>query len=157
MNPGVLILLLAIGWAATTGNFTVPNLLFGALVGGLCLFLIRGRIGGTRFWHRTIRVLALALLFLKELVQSAIRVAFLVLRPRLDLRPALIAFPLTVTRDVEITLLANLVTLTPGTLSVDVSPDRRFLLIHVIDVANREALIRSIREGLEARVREACR
>jgi multicomponent Na+:H+ antiporter subunit E len=77
--------------------------------------------------------------------------------PRLKLKPMLVAFPLTATSDVEITLLANLVTLTPGTLSVDVSADRRFLLIHAIDVGDREALIRSIRDGLEAKVMEACR
>lgn len=157
MNPAVLTLLLALGWATATGSFTVPNLLFGALVGGFCLYLIRGQIGGRRFWSRARRVIALALLFLKELMLSALRVAALVLRPRLDLRPALVAFPLTVTSDVEITLLANLITLTPGTLSVDVSADRKRLLIHAIDVADREALIRSIQEGLEAKVMEACR
>lgn len=157
MNPGVLTMLLAIGWAAATGSFTVANLLLGALIGGVCLFLIRGRIGGTRFWRRALRVMSLAWLFVVELITSAVRVGLLVLRPRLDLRPALIAFPLTVTRDVEITLLANLVTLTPGTLSVDVSADRKFLLIHAIDVTDREALIRSIREGLEKKVMEACR
>jgi multicomponent Na+:H+ antiporter subunit E len=157
MNPAVLTLLLALGWAAATGSFTVPNLLFGALVGGFCLYLIRGQIGGRRFWSRARRMIALGLLFLKELILSALRVAALVLRPQLDLRPALVAFPLTVTSDVEITLLANLITLTPGTLSVDVSADRKRLLIHAIDVADREALIRSIQEGLEAKVMEACR
>ena len=157
MNPAFFTLLLAFGWAAATGSFTLPNLLFGALVGGFCLFLVRGQVGGRRFWRRAIRVAALALLFVQELILSALRVAALVLRPRLDLRPALIAFPLTATRDVEITLLANLITLTPGTLSVDVSADRRHLMIHAIDVADREALVRSIREGLEAKVLEACR
>lgn len=157
MNPGVLTLLLALGWASATGNFTVANLLFGALIGGVCLFLIRGQTGGARFWRRALRVMSLALLFVQELITSAVRVGLLVLRPRLDLRPALIAFPLTATRDVEITLLANLVTLTPGTLSVDVSGDRKFLLIHAIDVTDREELIRSISEGLEKKVMEACR
>lgn len=157
MNPGILTLLLAIGWAAATGNFAFANLLFGALIGGVCLFLIRGQIGGRRFWHRALRVMSLAWLFVLELITSAVRVGLLVLRPRLDLHPALIAFPLTATRDVEITLLANLVTLTPGTLSVDVSADRKFLLIHAIDVSDREALILSIREGLEKKVMEACR
>ncbi len=157
MNPGVLTLLLALGWGAATGSFTVANLLFGALLGGACLFLIRGRIGGVRFLRRALRVISLAALFVQELITSAVRVGLLVLRPRLKLRPALIAFPLTATRDVEITLLANLVTLTPGTLSVDVSADRKFLLIHAIDVTDREALIRSIREGLEKKVMEACR
>lgn len=157
MTPAVLTLLLALGWAAATGSFTLPNLLFGALVGGGCLYLVRGQIGGRRFWRRLVRIAALALLFARELMLSAVRVAALVIRPRLDLRPALVAFPLTVTSDVEITLLANLITLTPGTLSVDVSPDRRHLLIHAIDVRDREGLIRSIREGLEAKVMEACR
>ena len=157
MTPAILTLLLALGWAAATGNFSLLNLLFGALVGGFCLYLIRGQIGGRRFWRRAVRVVALALLFIQELILSALRVAALVLRPRLDLKPALVAFPLTATSDVEITLLANLITLTPGTLSVDVSQDRRHLLIHAIDVSDREALIRGIREGLEARVMEACR
>jgi multicomponent Na+:H+ antiporter subunit E len=157
MTPALLTLLLALGWAAATGNFSLLNLLFGALVGGCCLYLIRGQIGGRRFWRRAVRVVALALLFVQELILSALRVAALVLRPRLDLRPALVAFPLTATSDVEITLLANLITLTPGTLSVDVSKDRKHLLIHAIDVRDREALIRGIREGLEAKVMEACR
>jgi multicomponent Na+:H+ antiporter subunit E len=157
MNPALLTLLLALGWAAATGNFSLLNLLFGALVGGFCLYLIRGQIGGRRFWRRAVRIAALALLFIQELILSALRVAALVLRPRLDLRPALVAFPLTATNDVEITLLANLITLTPGTLSVDVSKDRKHLLIHAIDVRDREELIRGIREGLEARVMEACR
>jgi multicomponent Na+:H+ antiporter subunit E len=148
---------LAVGWAAATGSFTLPNVLFGALIGGFGLFLIRGQIGGTRFWHRSLRVASLALLFLHELVLSALRVGLMVLRPKLEVRPAFIAFPLTVTRDVEITLLANLVTLTPGTLSVDVSADRKFLLIHAIDVTDREEVIRSIRDGLEKKVMEACR
>ena len=103
------------------------------------------------------RWLSLILLFIKELVLSALRVAWLVVQPRLKLQPAIIAYPLTVTSDAQITLLANLITLTPGTLSVDVSADRKFLLIHAIDVTDREALIRSIREGLEAKVMGACR
>lgn len=44
MNPGVLTLVLAIGWAAATDGFTLPNVLFGALIGGFSLFLIRGSI-----------------------------------------------------------------------------------------------------------------
>lgn len=157
MNPAVLTLVLAFGWAAATGNFSLPNLLFGGLIGGFCLFLIRGQVGGRKFWGRSVRVASLSLLFLQELILSALRVAALVLRPKLAIKPAFVAFPLTVTTDVEIALLANLITLTPGTLSVDVSADRRHLLIHVIDLQDRDALIRSIRDGLEARVMEACR
>ena len=51
--------------------------------------------------------------------------------------------------DVLITLLANMITLTPGTLSVEVSPDRQFLFIHFLDVADVEEEIRIIKDGFE--------
>ena len=59
--------------------------------------------------------------------------------------------------DAEITLLANLITLTPGTLSVDVSEDRRFLYIHAIHVTVRAAFIKDIATGFEAKVAGAFR
>lgn len=91
------------------------------------------------------------------LVLSALRVTWLVLQPRLRLRPAFVAYPLTVTTDLQITLLANMITLTPGTLSVDVSEDRKTLLIHALDIESREALINEIAGGFETRVLEVLR
>jgi multicomponent Na+:H+ antiporter subunit E len=98
------------------------------------------------------RWLSLIALFARELILSALRVAWLVLQPKLKLRPAIIAYPLTVTSDAQITLLANLITLTPGTLSVDVSEDRKTLYIHAIDVASKEALIGDIAAGFETKI-----
>jgi len=99
-------------------------------------------------------ILALIWLFARELVLSAIRVGVLVLQPDLKarLRPAMLAFPLTVKSDLAITLLANLITLTPGTLSVDVSADKAVLFIHVIDLADQHALTAEIAGGFERRV-----
>lgn len=107
--------------------------------------------------RRSTRIAALAGLFVTELVVSALRVAVLALTPKIKLRPAIVAYPLTVTSDPEITLLANLITLTPGTLSVDVSADRRTLFIHAIDVADREVLISAIAGGFETKVLEVFR
>lgn len=94
----------------------------------------------------------LLLLFTKELVLSAVRVAWLAVQPRRRLRPAFVNYPLTVTSDGQIALLANLITLTPGTLSVDVSEDRRTLLIHVVDMSDAEEVIGSIAAGFETQV-----
>lgn len=94
-------------------------------------------------------------LFIRELVLSALQVAWLVIQPQLKLRPGFIAYPLTVTSDAQITLLANLVTLTPGTLSVDVSDDRKTLYIHALDVADREVVINHIAAGFETAVLRA--
>jgi multicomponent Na+:H+ antiporter subunit E len=96
--------------------------------------------------------LLLAAVFVRELVLGAINVAWLALQPRLALRPGIIAYPLTVTSDIQITLLANLITLTPGTLSIDVSDDRRWLYIHAIDIASREQVVGTIAAGFETRI-----
>lgn len=159
MTIPFLTLALALGWAAATGDFSFLNLLFGAVIAGLGLFVVRDRVQGPRLLGRAMRVLSLAALFVYELFLSAIRVALLVLRPdmRRHLRPAIIAFPLTVKSNAEITLLANLITLTPGTLSVDVSDDRRHLYIHAINCVDREQLIHDIASGFEAKVSEAFR
>ncbi|MBL8596292.1 MAG: Na+/H+ antiporter subunit E [Devosia sp.] len=98
------------------------------------------------------RWLSLLVLFVRELIVSALKVAWLALQPRLTIRPAIIAYPLTVTTDAQITLLANMITLTPGTLSVDVSADRRTLYIHAIDMASKEALIGDIAAGFETKI-----
>jgi multicomponent Na+:H+ antiporter subunit E len=98
--------------------------------------------------------LSLVLLFVRELIVSALKVAWLVLQPRLKIRPAIIAYPLTLTTDAQITLLANMITLTPGTLSVDVSEDRKTLYVHAIDLDSKEALIGSIAAGFERKILE---
>jgi multicomponent Na+:H+ antiporter subunit E len=64
---------------------------------------------------------------------------------------------LTVDRDLEITLLANLITLTPGTLSVDVSEDRRTLYVHALDCSDPQATKRAIASGFERKIMEAFR
>ena len=96
--------------------------------------------------------IGLAGFFIKELILSALQVAWLAVQPKLRLRPGIIAYPLTVTTDLQITMLANMITLTPGTLSVDVSHDRKSLFIHAIDIESREALIGQIAAGFETKV-----
>ncbi|HEV2517443.1 MAG TPA: Na+/H+ antiporter subunit E [Devosia sp.] len=154
MSLVLLTIVLALGWATATGSFTLPNLMLGALVSAACLFVVRSYVSRPNLLPRALRIVALGWLFISELVASALRVARLVLRPDLNahIRPAIIAFPLSLSRDAEITLLANLITLTPGTLSVDVSEDRRFLYIHAIHVTDRAAFIKEIASGFEAKV-----
>lgn len=149
-------LVLALIWTTITSTFTLGNLILGGLVGFVALWVVRGRISEPTLFRRLGRIIALAGLFLYELALSAIRVAILVLRPNMHahLRPGIIAFPLTAKSDPEITLLANLITLTPGTLSVDVSEDRRFIYVHALDVPDKDALIADIASGFEAKIME---
>lgn len=148
-------LLMAIIWVAITGSATLLNLAFGFLLAALALGLIRDQVNGTGYVTRLFRLASLALLFFAELAKSAWKVTVLVLKPGMDITPGIFAFPLTVTRDFEITLLANLITLTPGTLSVDVSEDCRTLYVHALDCSDVDAAIADIAGGFERKILEA--
>lgn len=150
-------ILLALAWGAVTGSFEAVNLAFGFLLGALALGIIREQVGAGRYVRRIWQVASLAGLFVYELVLSTLRVARIVLSPRIELSPGIIAYPLTVDRDFEITMLANLITLTPGTLSVDVSEDRKTLYVHCIDVPDPQATIDDIKNGFERKILEAFR
>ena len=150
-------LLLALTWSAVTASFSFLNFAFGFVLAIFALSLIREQVGSVGYFSRARRVLSLLVLFLYELVLSAWRVAVMVLSPNMNLKPGIFAYPLRVDRDFEITMLANLITLTPGTLSVDVSDDRRILYVHAIDASDPDAARRDIAEGFERKIMEAFR
>lgn len=149
--------LLALAWTAVTGSFTLLNVAFGFALGAVALYLIRQEAGALGYVDRAARLVSLAWLFVYELVIASIRVAVIVLRPRIDIKPGIFVYPLTVERDFEITLLSSLLTLTPGTLSVDVSEDRRFLYVHAIDCTDVDGMRRDIAVGFEQKIMEAFR
>lgn len=150
-------ILLALAWAAVSGSFSQINLLFGFVLGMFALSVIREQVGTTGYLERSRKIISLALLFLYELVMSAVRVLLLLIRPNLDIKPGIIAYPLKVDRDFEITILANLITLTPGTLSVDVSHDRKILYVHSIDCSDPDSIRNDIATGFERKILEAFR
>ena len=156
MSRASLIVGLALVWAAMTGSFNGLNLLLGTGIGAATALLLRNGFRQPMQAGRLRRITLLALVFLWELVVSAVRVAAIVLTPNLraTLRPAIVAFPLTVKSDAEIALLANLITLTPGTLSVDVADDRSALYVHVLHLDSRDKLVADIAGGFERKVRE---
>ena len=154
MRFALTVLGFAVGWAALTGTFTLPNMLLGGALGGVAVYTFTGsRPAGPR---RLKRAWQLALLFVYELLLSAVRVAALVVRRDMmsQIAPAVVAFPLRAQKDAEITLLANLISLTPGTLSIDVSEDRKVLYVHALECRDRGALVKSIADGFERQVIE---
>lgn len=153
MNLFLANIVLALFWGAVTTSFSPSNLLFGFVLGFMSLWLVRDRFNVSNF-RRPWRAFRLAGLFLLELVLSAVRVARDTLSPSMPFRPAIIAMPLEVKDEVEIMLLANLISLTPGTLSLDVSTDRSTLYIHAMDVDDPDELRAEIRDGFERRIIE---
>ena len=155
MSMYLLNLVLAFVWVAITGSASLHNLMFGLLIGALCVALVRHQFDGTGYFTRLTRIIALFLLFLFELVKSAWSVASLVCSPKMNLRPGIVRFDLSLEDDFQIVLLANMITLTPGTLSVDVSDDKKRLYIHALDCVDPEGIRHDIANGFEKKIREA--
>lgn len=104
---------------------------------------------------RLYRILKLLAVFLREFALSVLRVAWLVLSPRMRFTPACFRFLLALSDERQITLLANMITLTPGTLTVDVTDDKSALIVHAIDCPDVEAACADLRNGFERLIREA--
>jgi multicomponent Na+:H+ antiporter subunit E len=150
-------LLLAIAWVAMTGSFTVANLVLGFALGYGVLFAARGAIGGSSYFRKGGQALSFVAFYLIELVKANLRVAYDVLTPTHHMEPAIVAVPLEARTDAEISLLANLITMTPGTLSIDVSDDHSVLYVHGMFVGEPAAFVASIKNELERRVIELLR
>lgn len=157
MNLFLMNILLAIAWGALTGEFYPANLFLGFLLGFLLLWIIFRKQNGQGYFYRVPKIFEFALFFIGELVKANLRVAKSVLTPRLRIHPGVIAVPLDLNTGVEITLLTNLITLTPGSLSLDVSTDHRVLFVHTMDFTDADEFRKQIKEGFERRVIEIMR
>jgi len=147
--------LLAIAWIALTGTVTLANFVIGALLGYVVICVIQPMLGPSRYPARALAWGRLLPLFLWELLISSIEVARDILRPRSHAHPAILEMPLTVRSDEGILLVTNLISLTTGTLSLDVSEDRKTLTIHAMFASDPEALIASLKSGIERWVIDA--
>ncbi|MFC7334333.1 Na+/H+ antiporter subunit E [Rhodocista pekingensis] len=150
-------ILLAIAWMAVNGDFSLTGLLVGLTLGHLVLYIARPMFPNDGFFRRLWGGVGFFFWFLKELWLSSIRVAKAVLSPGIGARPGVIAMPLDARTDAEITLVACCITLTPGTLSLDVSPDRRTLYIHAMFVDDPERLKQETKDTMERRILEFMR
>jgi multicomponent Na+:H+ antiporter subunit E len=150
------VVLLALAWLALTGDVSVWNILFGLLLGGLALG-VAWPLGPYPLFARVrpVKAVGLLLYLLGQIVVANLKVAAAVLGPRRRLRPALVAVPLDLKGDDRIAVLSNLISLTPGTLSLDVSPDRKTLYVHAMSASSPDAVRQEIKGGFERRVREA--
>lgn len=154
MNLLLLNILLAIAWAALTGSFEPVDLIFGYLLGYLVLWVL-SRLGKpVNYFRRIPLTLGLAGRFLLDLLQANLRMVGIILSPKMKLRPAVVAVPLILTSEPAIILLANLMTLTPGTLTLDISTDRRMLYIHTVFLDDPEQFKQQLIEGYEQRLKE---
>lgn len=157
MNGLIWNVLIAFVWMAMQGEFSSANFIVGFALGFVILLFTKRALGAPNYIFKLRQVLGLALFFIYELIKANIRVAFDVLTPGFRMRPAFVAVPLDARTDAEIALLANLISLTPGTISLDVSTDKSTLYIHAMYVDDPEDVRREIKNGFEKRVLQVMR
>ncbi|HBG97330.1 MAG TPA: sodium:proton antiporter [Rhodobacteraceae bacterium] len=149
-------LVLAAAWAMLFGAFTPLTIVSGFVVGYGVLWLLQPLVGRrSSYFLRVWYWLKLVVLFLYELLLSSIEVLWEVVTPSHISRPAIIDMPLDVKSDAGILLVTNLISLTPGTLSIDVSEDRRTLRLHAMFAEDPEAVRRQLKSGMEKWVIDA--
>ncbi len=150
--------LLAILWAAIVGPFTPGNLAVGFVIGYVVL---RVSVGGERqpaYIRHVLSAASLAAFTVMELVIANGRVAWYTMSTLNSLRPAVLRVPLEPgSTDAEVSLLSMLITLTPGTLTLDVEEGHEALLVHFMHVEDAEEAVASIKRGFERRVLEVTR
>ena len=146
-------ILLTIIWVFLTGSFEVVNFVFGFVVTFLILWIISSKDSQTEKYFKLIpKLISFIFFFLWEVIKANIQVAYEVITPQNKMKPGIVALPLDAKTDTEITLLANLITLTPGTLSLDVSEDKKVLYIHAMYVHDKQEFINEIKNGFERKL-----
>ncbi|WP_439859204.1 Na+/H+ antiporter subunit E [Pseudomonas sp. MBLB4136] len=124
------------------------------LLGGLLGWLIP--LVSQVFWinpprlQKPLKLCFFLLRVLGDIVVANLQVAKLILGPTARLRPAFVEIPVRLEDELALTMLASVISLTPGTVSADLSDDRRTLLVHSLDVADEAAMVREIKARYEA-------
>ncbi|MBU1396158.1 MAG: Na+/H+ antiporter subunit E [Gammaproteobacteria bacterium] len=140
---------LALLWLLLVNQLSAGHIVLGALLGWLIPFAT------SRFWPEQIRVrhpltlLRFLIVFVIDIVRGSFHVAYLILLGPARLRPVFVAVPLALRSDLAISLLANTISLTPGTVSAHLSADKRTLIVHTLDTDDAAALVAEIKQRYE--------
>lgn len=154
MTPFLWNILMALTWAAARGDLTLLNLVVGAVLGYMLLWLTGDLLGASHYCARLPRILDFVIFFIWELLLANVRVAWDVITPIHSMRPGIIAVPLDMKSDEQITMLANVISLTPGSLCLDISQDRKRLFVHVQNLTDADKERRRLKQGFERRILE---
>lgn len=148
---------LAIVWMFVTEKFSPANLFIGFVVGYFITWGIARAGYKSGYFEKVPRSVAFVLWFLRELLVANLKMAYYTVAPLNRMKPGIIAVPLEPMTDFEISLLGNLITLTPGTLTLDVSDDRSVIYVHAVDASDPDGFVRSVQEGFARRVLDLTR
>lgn len=155
MPLATLALSIATIWLLMRGDAAPGNFFVGLILAFILILFLRRTYGQERAFRRWRDIVRFIFLFAWELIVANFQVLRIVLSPRLHIRPGIIAYKTECKTPLSITSLANSITLTPGTLSVDISEDDSTIFVHTLDIEEPDKVRADIRRGLEEPVRGA--
>lgn len=147
-------LIISFMWMFLSESYTFMTFIFGYILGALLLLLLNRFFPGRYYLKPLYKFSVLFLIFIRELILSNIDIVKLVYKRNPDFEPGIFAMPIDVKKNWEITLLANLITLTPGTLSVAISDDQTQIFIHAMHIDDIEESIDDIKNTFEKAIME---
>ena len=150
----ILNMILALTWMFLTTSATGSSFVIGYLLGAIILYLFRRFFDTPFYLRKVVSVVKLLLIFIRELLIANLDVFKAILRPKLELKPGIFSYETSLKKDWQITLLANMITLTPGTLVMDISPDNQTLYIHALNVGEIDEMTAGIRDSFERIIKE---
>ena len=156
-NLFILNLFLALGFSVVMEQANLSGIIAGFIIGYLALWITQPLYGPSGYFLRVIKILMLIGTFAWQLIVSNFRVLWDIVTPHQFSKPAVIGVPIDAKTDFEIMLLANMISLTPGSLTLDVSADRTMIYVHVMFLDDLETTRRDIKEKIEKRLLEAIR
>lgn len=146
MRSFIFNLVLAVVWCLLAGSGSVWNFVGGLMIGCVVVAGFNRATGREPYLGRVGRLLRFAAYFVKILVKSNLQVAREVITPGFTMKPSILRYPVEHLSAVEKITLANAITLTPGTLTVDISPDGRFVYLHCMYAQSHDAALSDIDE-----------
>jgi multicomponent K+:H+ antiporter subunit E len=151
----LLTLLLALVWTLLQNTVSPGMVVVGVILGIVIPILTAAWWPDRPTGFRAVKMASYTLLVLWDILIANIQVAWIVLaRPNSKLRPAWVIVPIDLRQPEAITILAGTITLTPGTVSADLSEDGRYLLVHSLDTDNPDAVRDEIKSRYERRLKE---
>jgi multicomponent K+:H+ antiporter subunit E len=150
-----LTLLLAVVWTLLQNQISAGMVVFGIILGITIPWMTSIWWPDTPKGFRLGKMMTYSIMVLWDILVANVQVAWIVLTvPNAKLKPAWIAIPLDLRQPEAITLLAGTITLTPGTVSADLSDKGHSLLVHVLHTDDPDAVIAEIKTRYEARLKE---
>ncbi|MGE4273748.1 MAG: Na+/H+ antiporter subunit E [Desulfitobacterium sp.] len=144
-------------WMLFRDTWSVADFFMGYLVGLALIFIMKRFFKAPFYLIKLWAMVKFLYVAIREIISSSIFVLKLVIKPRMEFKPGIFALHTQLEGDGEVTLLSLLITLTPGSVVLEVSPDGKILYIHAMDLANvKDTVLKSI-HALEKAIMEVTR